>query len=212
MSAAETNLPKKTLGWPKLLAALVILAILLAGIPLLVKRLQPHQFSGMLLQSPDKAADFTLMSHDQQEVSLSDFRGKVVAIYFGYVSCPDICPVTLANLRLARNLLGEQGNDVQVLMITVDPERDTPEIMAEFIAHFDPTFIGLSGDLNQTAEIAIQYGVYFEKQETSSVLGYLVDHTATVMVIDPDGYLRLVIPFGTTGKEMAADLKYILEH
>ncbi len=115
-------------------------------------------------------------------------------------------------LRKANEILGARADEVQVFMITVDPERDTPEIVAEFLAHFDPSFIGLIGTQDQVAQIATQYGVFYQKQDTTSVMGYLVDHTATVMLVDQDGYVRLIFPYGAPGEEIAEDITYILDH
>jgi protein SCO1/2 len=121
-----------------------------------------------------------------------------------------VCPTTLADLHRARQALGSRGQDVQVLMVTVDPERDTVSVLAEYIAHFDPSFIGLTGTPNQIAEIATYYGIFYERKEADSALGYLVDHTATVLVIDRQGYGRVIFPYGTPAEEIAADLRYLL--
>ena len=174
--------------------------------------LRPHTFHGTLIQSPDPVPDFTLLGHMGQPVSLSDFRGQLVVLYFGYTTCPDVCPTTLAELRLAREALGQDADQVQVLMVTVDPERDTAEVMADYVTHFDPTFIGLVGTPDEIAAVATYYGIFYEKQEGDSALGYLVDHTATQMVIDQEGHLKVVYPFGTSGEDIAADLKYIITH
>lgn len=184
---------------------------LVAGITFLVwSVIRPYSFHGMVLQSPMKATSFTLPGQNGQSVSLKDFRGKVVLLYFGYTTCPDVCPTTLADLHQARAALGEQADEVQVLMVTVDPERDTQQVMADYMSHFDSSFIGLIGTPEQVAEVATYYGVYYEKEEGNSALGYLVNHTATVMVIDKEGYLRLVFPFGTAAEDITADLDYLL--
>jgi len=176
-----------------------------------VPRLRPYVFHGMVTQSPQPAPDFTLTSHMGQPVSLSDFSGQLVLLYFGYATCPDVCPTTLAELHRARLALGKSADQVQVLMITVDPERDTVAVLADYIPHFDPTFIGLTGTPDQIAEVATYYGIFYERQESDSALGYLVDHTATVMLIDRQGYLRVVFPFGTSAEDIAADLAYMLK-
>ena len=171
----------------------------------------PYQFHGTILQSSTEAADFTLMSSNGQRVSLSDFRGKLVLLYFGYTFCPDVCPATLAEIAGAMKILGEDAGKVQTIMISVDPERDTPEQLAEYVAHFDPNFLGVTGTPEQIAELATLYGIYYEKHEGSEASGYLIDHTATVMVIDQEGYLKLLLPFGTTAQDMADDLAYLLK-
>jgi protein SCO1/2 len=171
---------------------------------------KPFALHGILLQSPQPALNFTLNGHNGQAVSLADYRGQLVLLYFGYTTCPDVCPTTLADLHRARQALGSRGQDVQVLMVTVDPERDTVSVLAEYIAHFDPSFIGLTGTPNQIAEIATYYGIFYERKEADSALGYLVDHTATVLVIDRQGYGRVIFPYGTPAEEIAADLRYLL--
>ncbi|MBI5053875.1 MAG: SCO family protein [Chloroflexi bacterium] len=172
--------------------------------------LRPPALHGLVMQPQQPAYNFTLMSHYGQTVSLSDFRGKWVMIYFGYIACPDVCPATLAELNKALLLLGKQSEKVQVVMITVDPERDTKEQLAGFMPHFNKSFIGLTGTSEQIKEAATYYGIYFAKHQEDTALGYLVDHTATVMLIDPDGYLRVVYSFGTVAKDFADDLKYLM--
>jgi protein SCO1 len=186
--------------------------ILVVGLsPIIWRAIRPYAFHGMILQSPTKATNFTLTGQNGQPVSLSDFEGKVVLLYFGYTTCPDVCPTTLAGIHQALTLLGDQAKNVQLLMITVDPERDTQQVMSEYTVHFDSSFIGLTGTPEQIAEVATYYGIYYEKQEGDSAIGYLVDHTATVTAIDKDGYLRVVFPFGTTAEDIAADLDYLLK-
>ena len=184
---------------------------LFAGIVLLMwSILRPYTFHGMVLQSPMKAKNFTLTGHNGQPVSLKDFQGQIVLLYFGYTTCPDVCPTTLADLHQARLALGNRGKQIQVLMVTVDPARDTQQVLAEYMPHFDSSFIGLTGMSDQIAEVATYYGIYYEQQAGNSALGYLVNHTATVMVIDKEGYLRLVFPFGTPSEDIKSDLDYLL--
>jgi protein SCO1/2 len=173
--------------------------------------LRPYQYRGLLLESPKPAADFTLAGAGGKEVKLSDYRGKLVVLYYGYTFCPDVCPTTLAEVTKAVQALGKKAEDVQVIMVTVDPERDTPERMAEYMAFFNPSFVGLSGTPNQIAEAATPFGIYYQKHEGTPASGYLVDHTATVNVLDREGRMRLVWPFGTEGDAMAADLKQMLK-
>ncbi|MDP1548205.1 MAG: SCO family protein [Anaerolineales bacterium] len=187
---------------------LVIVTIL--GLSAGVYFFRPHTFHGTVIQSPDLAHDFTLTSADG-DVSLSDYRGKLVLIYFGYTFCPDICPATLANVGQALRDIGDSADDVQVIMISLDPERDTPEKLAQYMKHFHPSFIGVTGTPEQLAEVAALYGIYYQKTEGSVASGYLLDHTATLLVIDREGYLKLVFPFGVTVPEIADDLKYMLK-
>ena len=212
MTTSETNPQATPSVWMRIgFAVLLILVLSVAGY-FILNALKPYAFHGAILQSPSPAQDFTLANQYGQETSLSDYQGKVVLIYFGYTTCPDVCPTTLAELRRATELLGDRAKEVQTIMITVDPERDTPELMAEYLAHFDPSFLGLIGSSDEVAQVATYYGVYFQKQESDSVLGYLVDHTATVMLVDQNGYLRLIFPYGTEGAAIAEDITYVLDH
>ena len=197
MTTSENHAQSTRPIWVRIGIAFLIL--LIAGVALLIafNKLKPYAFHGAILQSPSPAQDFTLTNQYGQKTSLSDYEGKVVLLYFGYVTCPDVCPTTLAEIKKVTDLLGDRADDVQTIMITVDPERDTVEIMAEYLAHFDPRFLGLIGTPDEIAQVATYYGVFFQKQESDSALGYLVDHTATVMLVDQDGYLRLIFPYGT---------------
>jgi protein SCO1/2 len=164
----------------------------------------------MVMQSPQPVADFTLTSQTGEPVSLSDLRGKVVLLYFGYTFCPDACPTTLAELKKAKAALGTAGEDLQVVMVSVDPERDTPQALGKYLAAFDPTFLGLTGSEEAILAAATPLGIYYARNEGSPATGYLVDHTTTVAAIDRDGYLRIVYPFETQGEDIAADMRYLL--
>lgn len=175
-----------------------------------VPRLMPHTFHGTIIQSPDPAPDFTLTGRDGQRVSLSDFRDRLVVLYFGYTFCPDVCPATLTELAGALRMIGKKADQVQVIMISVDPERDTPDRTAEYVSKFNPSFVGLSGDPDEIAQVAALYGIFYEKKSGESPEKYTVDHTASLMVIDPKGHLKLVIPFGVRPSDIAEDLDALL--
>ena len=170
---------------------------------------RPHTFHGTVIQSPETSYDFTLTG-GSGDVSLSDFRGKLVLIYFGYTFCPDICPATLGNVNQALKQIGSKVEDIQLIMVSLDPQRDTPEKLEQYVAHFNPTFIGITGTQEQVDTVTSLYGIFYEKKEGSEATSYLIDHTATLMVIDREGYLKLVFPFGVTADEIADDLKYML--
>jgi protein SCO1/2 len=190
----------------------VAVAILGAFVALtfVLPRFQPHVFSGSVIQSNDKAPRVDLQASNGETVRIADFEGEVVVLYFGYTFCPDVCPTTLSKLSKAMDLLGEKAEDVQVIMVSVDPERDTPEALAEYVEYFHPDFMGITGELSAVDRVATLYGVYYEKEEGSAATGYLVNHTATVMVIDREGYLKLVLPFEGTAEQIAADIDYFL--
>ena len=170
----------------------------------------PTEWHGVEFQSTQPVTNFTLTGPGEQPVSLVDFRGKVVMLYFGYTFCPDVCPATMVELRDAMENLGKRSQDVQVIMVTLDPERDTVEVLEEYVAHFDDSFIGLTGTPDELIAVTAPMGIFHEKHEGSEASGYLIDHTATVAVLDKTGKLRLAYLFGTTGEEMAADLKYLV--
>lgn len=189
----------------------VILSIVAAitGLTAGVYFFRPHTFHGTVIQSPEPSHDFTLTSVNS-DVSLSDFRGKVVLIYFGYTFCPDVCPGTLGNVAQALRDMGSKAEDVQLIMVSLDPERDTPEKLAEYMDHFHPSFIGITGTKEELDKVASLYGIYYQKNEGSNATGYLIDHTATLLVLDREGYLKLVFPYGVTAQDIADDLKYML--
>jgi len=194
----------------KLLLGVGLVAVAAVAMLLLVLKLRPHQYSGWLLESPKPVADFELTAGSGERVRLSDFRGKLVMLYFGYTYCPDVCPTSMAAIAEALRQLGASAKDVAVLMITVDPERDTPQQMAEYVAHFNPDFVGLSGTPEEIAAAATPFGIYYEKRDDDGIGSYTVDHTATITVLDRDGRMRLVFPFETTPEEIASDLGALL--
>jgi protein SCO1 len=192
-----------------ILASLGLLAVAVAAW-LLLPRLLPYNYHGFPMEPTKPVADFTLDGPNGKPVKLSDFRDKLTVLYFGYTYCPDVCPTTLAELAQGLKGLGRKADKVQVVMVTVDPERDTPEALAKYVANFDSRFIGLSGTPDQIAAAATPLGIYYQKHDGTAATGYLVDHTASVAVIDQNGYLRLVFPFGTSGEDIASDLAHLL--
>lgn len=186
-------------------ALVAVLAIALFAVWLLLGRnAQPEH--GILLDATSEPADFTLNSSLGRPVSLADYRGKHTLLYFGYTFCPDVCPTTLADLRMMMTALGDKAQDVQVLFVSVDPERDTPERLAAYLTYFDPSFVGLTGTPQEIEPIASKFGIFYQKHEADSAANYLVDHTSVVVVVDPEGRPRLVFPHGTSGEQMAEDM------
>ena len=174
-------------------------------------RLSPPRFHGMVIQSPQPAADFELTSVSGQRRRLSDFRGQYVLLFFGYTYCPDVCPLTLAELARVHEQLGARADRVQVLFVSVDPRRDSLERLARYVTHFHDSFVGLTGNSQELMAASTPFGIYFERRSTGEDNDdYLVDHTGTVTVLDPDGYVRLVFPFGMTADQITADLKALM--
>jgi protein SCO1 len=173
--------------------------------------LESSQFAGQGLVPPLPALDFTLQAADGTAFRLSQQRGKIVLLSFGYTFCPDVCPTTLVELSQVRTRLGDAARRVQVAFITLDPERDTAERLGIFTSAFDASFIGLTGSERQLAEVRRAYGVIAEKEVVSGTAApYLIAHSAYIYVIDQDGRLRLLFPFGLSVEEMADDIKQLL--
>lgn len=166
---------------------------------------------GGRLDPPKAAADFTLTDHNGNPFSLDSTRGKVVMLYFGYTSCPDVCPLTMSDMAGARSDLGADANDVQIVFVTVDPERDSQAVLQKYVPAFDPSNIGLRGTPEEIKAVTDAYGVKYKKtQLKDSALGYAVDHSAFIYVIDRDGQLRELLPFGTQREDIASDLKILI--
>lgn len=154
--------------------------------------------------------DFELTDHNGKTRTLADFRGKVVVVFFGYTRCPDVCPTTLADLKVAKEQLGEEGKRLQVLFVTVDPERDTRQLLASYVPAFDPSFLGLYGDTAATARVAKEFKVFYQKVPGRTPDSYTVDHTSASYVFDPQGRLRLLVRPGNV-PNLVADLKTLLD-
>ncbi len=153
-------------------------------------------------------ADFRLTDHNGKPRTLADFRGKVVVLFFGYTHCPDICPTTLADMALMMRKLEKDADKVQVLFITVDPERDKPELMAKYVPAFYSSFLGLYGDEQATAQAAKAFYVAYLKQPTKS--GYNMDHSVGTFLVDPQGKVRLRAPQGQSADWLAEDIRLLL--
>lgn len=156
------------------------------------------------LPTPIAAPDFVLTSQDGDRVSSRDFAGKVMVIFFGYTSCPDVCPLTLSNLTRAFGEMGENGERFQVLLITVDPDRDTPERLKRYLSNFHPSFLGLTGTEREIRAVADGFGAFFSIPSREG--DYTVDHTARTFVVDTAGRIPLTFPVSATPLEMARDL------
>jgi protein SCO1/2 len=174
---------------------------------------KPASFRGTTYAEPyPPASDFVLTKADGTSFQASEMRGKVVLLFFGYTSCPDVCPTTMAELNQALAQLSDEDADkVQMVFVTVDPDRDTPERTQEYVDHFNPKFIGLSGTEAELTKVWSDYGVYREIVEGVSAAGYSVDHTARVTMIDEQGNLRVSFGFETPVEDIVHDLKMIFK-
>lgn len=187
----------------------LLIGLVAAGVFLFAK---PASFRGTVYTEPyPPAAEIELARDNGTNFRLDGMRGKIVLLFFGYTSCPDICPTTMAELKTALDKIGEENaKNVQVVFVTVDPERDTPQRVQEYVNHFNKDFVGLSGPESQLAKIWSEYGVFREIVESTSAAGYLVNHTARVTLIDQDGNLRVSYGFETPVEDIVHDLKLLL--
>jgi protein SCO1/2 len=169
------------------------------------------QFRGALVSPPRALPELTLSTHDGEEFRLSRERGRVAAMAFGYTFCPDVCPATLAAMAQVHERLGTEAGRLRVYFVTVDPERDTPARLRQYVGHFSRAFVGLTGTPERLAEARRAFGVVAEKRQVQgTAAAYLVDHSASVYVVDPDGRLRLLFPFGMAVEDMAQDIRTLL--
>jgi protein SCO1/2 len=186
-------------------------ALLLAGAVFLSSRLQPHAYAGNFLATSLPAYNFSLTGSDQKLYHLSDLRGKLVLLYFGYTSCPDECPTTTAILESVLDQLGSRAGEVQVVMITVDPQKDTPQVLQAYFAKFGGRILGLTGDLAAITQTTKQYGVFFQKKVAADGT-YSVDHSLLLELIDRQGDIRVIYPYNTPAESISADVAYMLKH
>ena len=157
----------------------------------------------------DIGRDFKLTDHTGQVRTLADYRGKVVALFFGFTQCPDICPTTLSDLAQVKQQLGTDGDKLQVLFITLDPERDTQEVLAGFVPAFDPSFVALRGSRAEIDQAVKDFKIFAQKVPAKEGAGYTIDHTAATYVYDSQGRIRLFVRHGQT-QSLAADVKQLL--
>ena len=172
---------------------------------------QAPAFRSTDITGADFGKDFELPDFNGQQRRLTDFRGKVVAVFFGYTHCPDVCPATLAELASAVKKLGPDAGRVQVLFITADPERDTPDVLRQYVTAFDPTFLGLRGTPEQTAQVAKAFKVIIQKNPGADANNYTVDHSSGTYVYDTSGRLRLYMSYGQSAELFAHDIAQLLK-
>ena len=189
----------------KLLSALSLcVALLLAGCS------EPPRFVSTDISTVDWGKDFSLTDHNGQPRRLADFQGKAVVLFFGYTQCPDVCPTTLSAMRDVMTLLGDDAKRVQVLFVTVDPARDTPALLAQYVPSFHPGFLGLYADEKGTSALAKEFKVFYARQPGTTPGSYSIDHSTSSYAFDPQGKLRLLLRHGEAPNNLAADLKLLL--
>ena len=169
------------------------------------------QFRGVDITGADYGRDFPLADHNGQPRSIKDFAGKVVIVFFGYTQCPDVCPTSMAELAEVKKLLGPDGDKLQGIFVTVDPARDTAEMLKAYMTNFDPSFLALIPTPEQLAAIAKDFKVYYKRVEGKTPTSYTMDHSAGSYMYDPQGRLRLYNRYGSGAPALAADAKLLLK-
>ncbi|MPS25344.1 SCO family protein [Pigmentiphaga sp.] len=167
-------------------------------------------FNSTDVSGSDLGTDLSLTDFNGQPRTLQDFKGKVLVVFFGFVQCPDVCPTALAEFVQVKNSLGKDGDRLQVAFVTVDPERDTPEILRAYVTQFDPSFLGLRGDADATARVAKSFKVFYAKVPGKEPGSYTMDHTAGVYIYDPEGHLRLFARHTAGADALTSDIRQLL--
>jgi len=172
---------------------------------------QAPKFRSTDITGVDYGKTLDLTDQNGRPRHLQDFRGKLVVLFFGYTHCPDVCPTTLAETAQALKSLGPDADKVQVLFVTVDPERDTAEVLRQYVSAFDPRFVGLYGDAEATRRTAKEFKIFYEKRPGSTPGGYTMDHSAQTYVLDAEGRLRLLVRADRIADDLPADLRTLLK-
>jgi protein SCO1/2 len=167
-------------------------------------------FNAIDISGGEMGSDFAIKDHNGQLRRLNDFAGKVVVVFFGYTQCPDVCPTTMTELVEVKRLLGKDGERLQPIFITVDPQRDTPELLKAYMANFDPGFLALCPTPEQLADVAASFKVYYKKVGDEKSASYTMDHSAGSYVFDPKGRVRLFVRYGLDAQPLAADIAQLL--
>ena len=194
----------------KLLLCAALAGTLLAGCDRFSASPAKPAFNAVDITGAEYGRELALSDADGKARTLADFKGKVTLVFFGYTQCPDVCPTTLAELAAVKRELGADGEHVQGVFVSVDPERDTPQILKAYMASFDPGFVALRGTLEQTQAAAREFKVFFAKVPGKSEGSYTVDHTAGTYIFDAQGRLRLFVRYGAGAEALRHDVKLLL--
>ncbi|MCZ2103164.1 MAG: SCO family protein [Comamonadaceae bacterium] len=168
-------------------------------------------FHGVDITGADYARDLPLTDQFGQERHIKDFEGKVVAVFFGYTHCPDVCPTTMAELADVKRELGADGDRLQAIFVTVDPQRDTPEILKAYMANFDPSFLALRGSPEELAAVAKDFKIFYKQVPGPTPTSYTMDHSAGMYLFDPEGRLRLFQRYGSSAQDLVEDVRALLK-
>ena len=189
----------------RVLAATLVAGLLAACSPEALK------FKSIDITGADYAKGFALADHNGAQRTLADFKGKVVVVFFGFTQCPDVCPTALADLAEVKRLLGPQGDKLQGLFVSVDPERDTPEVLKAYMTNFDPGFLALRPTAEQLPEVAKAFKIFYKKVEGPTPTSYTMEHSAGSYVFDPQGRVRLYTRQAVGAQGLAEDLALLLK-
>lgn len=169
------------------------------------------EFRGVDISEVDYARDFPLPDHNGQPRSIKDFSGKVVVVFFGYTQCPDVCPTTMQEMAEVKRMLGKDGDRLQAIFVTVDPERDTADMLKAYMGNFDPSFLALRGTPEQTAAVAKDFKIYYKKVDGKTPTSYTMDHSAGSYIYDTQERLRVYYRYGSGVEALAADVRTLLD-
>lgn len=169
------------------------------------------QFTNIDITGADYAHDFSLADHNGQARSIKDFQGKVVVVFFGYTQCPDVCPTSMAELAEVKKMLGPDGERLQGLFVTLDPERDTREVLKAYMGNFEPSFLALRPDLDKLPQLAKDFKIFYKKVDGKTPGSYTLDHSAGSYVFDSQGRVRLYSRYGSGAAALASDLRLLLK-
>jgi protein SCO1 len=203
---AKRNAIKRIAGYAVFTPAIALFGSSIAGCS--ENRLE---FKSVDLTGAEYARELNLTDTEGRQRSIKDFAGKVVVVFFGFTQCPDVCPTSMAEVAEAKKLLGAQGDKLQGVFVSIDPERDTPEILKAYMANFDPTFVALRGTAEQTAAAAKEFKVFYKKVEGKTATSYTMEHSTGSYVFDPQGRVRLYTRYQLGAQALADDVKLLLK-
>ena len=187
-----------------LLAGLVVVVLLVS------KMTRPYTYLGSVFNPPQPAPDFSTLDASGKNFTLSAQKGKIVLLFFGYTDCPDECPTTMATFKQVKAGLGQNGEKVRFILISIDPTRDTSAVLSAYVSQFDPAFTGITGTESVLEPIWQRYGVYVDKTMSAAGNGYTISHSTQVYLIDTQGNLRLTYAYGTSAADILQDIQHLL--
>ena len=194
--------------------SIAVLSFLAGGVAFLsaCSKQEKPQFKSIDLTGADYAKGFSLPDQNGKLRSMKDFAGKIVVVFFGFTQCPDVCPTSMVELAQVKKALGQDGDKLQVVFITVDPERDTPELLKAYMTNFDPSFIAVRPGIEQLPQLAKDYKIYYKKVDGKTPASYTMEHSAGNYVYDPKGNIRLYSRYGNDVQGLTADLRLLLKN